>query len=127
MGSDGPSRAMRDYAISISFYYSFTVQYPRFFYDQPLMSFLQGGVPLAKTGQTVKLKYQDEDARQINEIKELVGVAKDQTAIRIALYNFHRDYVVGNNTFEPLKNEVKERLKREKDEKGRSVVGVFFR
>jgi hypothetical protein len=73
---------------------------------------------LARPGQTVKLKYGDEDAKRINEIRELVGVEKDQTAIRIALYNFHRDYVIGNKPFEPLKNEIKERPKKEKDETG---------
>jgi hypothetical protein len=72
---------------------------------------------LARPGQTVKLKYGDEDAKRINEIRELVGVEKDQTAIRIALYNFHRDYVVGNKTFEPLRNGVGETTKKEGEEK----------
>jgi hypothetical protein len=72
---------------------------------------------LAKRGQTVKLKYGKEDADQIQHLKELFGIQKDQTAIRIALYNFHRDYVVGNKTFEPLKNGNSERMKKERDEK----------
>jgi hypothetical protein len=72
---------------------------------------------LAKRGQTVKLKYGKEDADQVNAIKELFGIQKDQTAIRIALYNFHRDYVVGNKTFEPLRNGVGETTKKEGEEK----------
>lgn len=60
-----------------------------------------------------QLKYGKENAGQVNEIKERFGIAKDQTAIRIALHNFHRDYVVANKTFEPLKNGIVEKPKKE--------------
>lgn len=79
----------------------------------PIRAGREIGWVLAKRGQTVILKYGIEDADQVNAIKEMVGVSKDQTAIRIALCNFYRYYVVGNKTFEPLRNGNSEKGKSE--------------
>jgi hypothetical protein len=71
------------------------------------------------------------NARWINDIKELFGIAKDQTAIRLLFTNFQRDYVIGNkpcechslNSFTPFVCELEDTTNRfKKTGKNASIV-----